>query len=183
MPARHFSSVLLPLPLRPAIPKNSPSLNRERDVVERAERLEPGAPARMQRTLFERVTAIFGHAERLCHVVRDDCGEPGFTWNGAHPERGYRSQRPTLSGLGVQRTYSWNDRDDADGSSAAATALDRPEATPESVSAETTSPRRRSSRSSPRTRPTLAPPSPPAVSTARARRSGWFLEPRRWRGR
>ncbi len=24
MPARHFSSVLLPLPLRPAIPKNSP---------------------------------------------------------------------------------------------------------------------------------------------------------------
>ena len=37
MPATHLSSVLLPLPLRPTMPKNSPRLAEKLDVAERLE--------------------------------------------------------------------------------------------------------------------------------------------------
>ena len=58
MPARHFSSVDLPEPLRPTIPKNSPGLDRERDVAQRAQLVVPGAAKRVQRTLLERVNLL-----------------------------------------------------------------------------------------------------------------------------
>ena len=45
MPAMHFSSVDLPEPFWPMTPNTSPSLDVERDVVERGELVEPVAAA------------------------------------------------------------------------------------------------------------------------------------------
>ena len=72
MPARHFSSVLLPLPLRPAIPKNSPWRTSKEMSLQRLEGLVAGAPQRVQRALLERVRALLGHAEGLADRLGDD---------------------------------------------------------------------------------------------------------------
>ena len=69
MPARHFSSVLLPLPLRPTIPKNSPGCDGEGDVLERVQLLVARAAQRVKRALLERVAALLGDLEALVDAL------------------------------------------------------------------------------------------------------------------
>ena len=69
MPARHLSSVLLPLPLRPTMPKNSPSATSKVDVVERVELVVAPALERVQGTLLERVVLPVGKAKALADPV------------------------------------------------------------------------------------------------------------------
>ena len=68
----HFSSVLLPEPLRPTIPKNSPRLDGERNVPERVEPIPTRPPKGMQSTLLQRVAAFAGEPERLGEVLDYD---------------------------------------------------------------------------------------------------------------
>ena len=72
MPARHLSSVLLPEPLRPTMPKNSPWRDVERDVLERLQPVRRRAAEGMQGALLERVDLLVGKAELLRHALHDD---------------------------------------------------------------------------------------------------------------
>ena len=65
MPARILSSVLLPLPFGPMIPKNSPSLDVEADVVERLLHLVVVRSKRVEEVLLERRPLLVRQPERL----------------------------------------------------------------------------------------------------------------------
>ena len=94
MLARIFSSVLLPEPLRPTMPKNSPLSDLERDVVERVQLAEVLAPERMDRPLLERLDLLVGDVEGLADLVclEDDRG--GFDALGGDARRGRRRRSP-----------------------------------------------------------------------------------------
>ena len=66
--------MLLPEPLRPTMPKNSPACDLEGDVLERVELVDAAAAERVQRALLERVGVLVGKAERLADAVDDDGG-------------------------------------------------------------------------------------------------------------
>ena len=70
----HFSSVLLPLPLRPTIPKNSPGGDLERDVLDGVQLVVVGAAERVQRALLERRVLLVGQAEGLADALDRDGG-------------------------------------------------------------------------------------------------------------
>ena len=57
------------------MPKNSPALDGEGDVAQRAQRVAAGPAERVQRPLLERVDALVGQPERLRDAVDDDGGE------------------------------------------------------------------------------------------------------------
>ncbi len=69
MPARHLSSVLLPEPLRPTIPKNSPCSTAKVTSRSASKRVDAVAAERMQRALLERVASLVGDVEALRHAV------------------------------------------------------------------------------------------------------------------
>ena len=66
--------MLLPLPLRPTIPKNSPSRDRQRHVVERVQLVDVARAERVQRALLERRVALVRQPERLRDAVDRDRG-------------------------------------------------------------------------------------------------------------
>ena len=77
MPARHFSSVDLPEPLRPTMPKNSPGATAKETSRSACSASMPRAAQRVQRALLERVDALVGEPEGLRDAVDDDGREGG----------------------------------------------------------------------------------------------------------
>ena len=71
-PQMHLSRVDLPEPLRPRMPTVSPSLDRERDVVERPEVLGGLAPPAVDEALLHGVVLAVGQAEALGDVADVD---------------------------------------------------------------------------------------------------------------
>ena len=81
----HFSSVLLPLPLRPTMPKNSPWRTSNETSLQRSEDAVAAAAHRVQRPLLERVHLLLGNAERLRdagHANRRAAGSSVFGHGG-----------------------------------------------------------------------------------------------------
>jgi len=72
MLASSFSSVVLPEPLRPAMPKNS-GRDGERDVLERAQLLVVDGAKWVQDALLEGLHAVGRHAVGLVDVADLDC--------------------------------------------------------------------------------------------------------------
>ena len=72
-PARHFSSVLLPEPLRPTMPKNSPCAMSTLTSLSRVQLVVGARAERVQRALLERRVVLVRQPERLGDVLQPDC--------------------------------------------------------------------------------------------------------------
>ncbi len=77
MPARHFSSVLFPDPLRPTTAKNSPGATENETWSTAVSSCCGIVRERMERALLERHHALPRDPEALAHVVDDDRGRRG----------------------------------------------------------------------------------------------------------
>ena len=97
--------MLLPLPLRPTIPKNSPCDDLDAHVVDGVERVELAFAKRMQRPLLERVSLVTRQTEGLVEPrdpdrgrTRGDPPSPSFRLmhSYAHGPDGSNGRRPHL---------------------------------------------------------------------------------------
>ena len=77
MLASSFSSVLLPEPLRPTMPKNSPWPDLEGDAAQRPQVAVVAAGEGVDDPLFERVDPVGRDAERLVQAFDLDRGGGG----------------------------------------------------------------------------------------------------------
>ena len=74
MPARTLSSVLLPLPFGPTIPKNSPVLDAEGDVLECPLGAHTSSCERVEEVLLQRRPLLVREQEHLAETVDLDRG-------------------------------------------------------------------------------------------------------------
>ena len=97
MPAISLSSVLLPEPLRPTMPKNSPCSTANETSRTRVEAVERAAAERVQRTLLERV-------HLLVRAEEASSRRPPRRWPG-HPRPWLYDRRRLSGGLAGIRAH------------------------------------------------------------------------------